>query len=258
MKLAICYTVFDGLELLEKSVQTMAPHVDEIIICYQNVSNKGNADYGIINWLETTFHKYTNIYFVEYEADLKLNPKENERRKHQTMIQTAKFLECTHFIMAATDHFYTDMDVKYAKRIVSEKDYDVTFSSMYTYYKKPTWQLDTIEKYFMPFICKLHPHTQIEKVPYFPLRVDPSVQVNTFNKWYCFHEKEVMLHHYSMIRKDIRSKYENAASPWNQEQIERFVSEFDNYTLKENPGIYYFHGTKIKEVPDYFNLASCI
>lgn len=258
MKLAICYTVFDGLELLEKSIQNINPHVDEIIICYQEISNKGNADKSIHAWLEATFDHYKNIHFVLYQTDLKLNPKENERRKHQLMIDAARFFDCTHFIMAATDHFYNGDQVEFAKKFVIEHDLDLSLTFMYTYYKNPCWQLTPLEQYYMPFICRLYKHTKIEKVSYFPVRVDPSVQINTFQKWMVFAPEHVMLHHYSMIRKDIKGKFENAASPWKPEQIEKFVEEFNGYSPENNDGIYYFQGKKIKIVPDYFDLCGVI
>lgn len=253
MKLAACYTVFDGLELLYSSVLNIIPFVDMVVICYQNVSHTGNVN----NDIAFTLDAYVNqpdVHLVRYQTDLQLTAKENERRKHNLMISKAREQGASHAIMMATDHFYTGEQVFNAKRIVEEKGYDSTFTGMYTYYKKPTWQLTPIETYYMPFIFKLYPETKIEKVRMFPVFVDPSVQMTTYGKWYMFQESECMLHHYSMVRKDVLGKFQNAASPWTKEQMHDFTDEFNRYTLEENPGISYFKGRKVKVVDDYFRL----
>ncbi len=253
MKLAMCYTVYDGLELLEKSILNMIPVVDFTIICYQTVSNKGNIKNDIAFDLDKYVHN-SDIYLVRYKTDLTLGPKENERRKHNLMLNKAREYGATHLIMSATDHFYNDRDVFNAKRLVEKNDFDVTFTSMFTYFKKPSWQITPVEEYFMPFICKITPQTKVERVRNYPLLVDPSVQLSPFKNWYLFTEKELMLHHYSVCRNDIREKYLNAASPWEPHQIDDFCNDFDNYDLDVNPGVKYFSGRKIKVVPDYFNL----
>lgn len=255
MKLAMCYTVFDGLELLEKSILNMIPVVDFTIICYQTVSNKGNIKNDIAFDLDKYVHN-SDIYLVRYKTDLTLGPKENERRKHNLMLSKAREYGATHLIMSATDHFYDTQEVFQAKRLVEKKDYDVTFTSMFTYFKKPTWQIDPIETYYMPFICKINPLTKVERVKNYPLLVDPSVQLSPFKNWYLFTEKQVMLHHYSVCRTDIREKYLNAASPWTADQVDEFEKDFNEYDLEVNPGVKYFLGRKIKVVPDYFNLNS--
>jgi hypothetical protein len=243
MKLAVCYTIF-GTELLSKSIRNIIHLVDEVIICYQEVSNTGNKK--PFDWT----HEYNPKYhFVKYETDLKLGTKENERRKHQLMINTATKLGCSHFILSATDHFYRKDEVIYAKK--KALSYDVTFTAMYTYFKHPTWQLNPKEDYFMPFICKLP--AKIINTTKYPLLVDPSVRVE-HKTWYLFNEDECMLHHFSMVRKDIRKKFENAASDRVRKQIEHYTNEFEMYDIQENPGVSYFKGRKIKEVPNYFDI----
>lgn len=242
MKLAICYTVF-GTELLSESIKNIIDAVNEVIICYQEVSNTGTK-----KPFEWSYEHNPKFHFVKYDTRPGINAKDNERRKHQLMIDTASKLGCTHFILAATDHFYEAHEVAHAKEIAIT--YDVTFTAMYTYYKKPSWQLFPIEDYYMPFICKL-PAKILSTVKY-PLLVDPSVRV-AFNSWYLFREEEVMLHHFSMVRKDIKAKFANAASSIGRKNPV-YLQEFETYDINENPGIQYFKGRKVKIVPNYFNL----
>jgi hypothetical protein len=258
MRLYACFTVFDGLELLDKSIDHIMPFVDGVVICYQEISNRGNRSDQLSEHLKR-YVNYSEVIMVKYLANMTLNAKENERRKHQLMIDKAKEQGATHYIMMATDHFYDNQQLFQAKRALDGTDIDVTFSKMYTYYKKPEWQLDPPEDYFMPFICRLHPHTRIEKLSSYPVLVDPSVKVNTCAKWIVYEPNEVMLHHYSMVRKDrdsIRGKFENAASPWHPNEIKLFVEEYDRYNLATNTGITYFKGRKIKVVDDFFGLNS--
>lgn len=256
MKLYACITIFDGLELLEKAVDNIRPFVDGFVICWQSISNKGNESKVIGDYLKPYVND-SDVLLVKYHTDLSLNPKENERRKHQLMIDKARGMGATHFIMMATDHFYDPQELLWAKREMEHGDLDTSFSLMYTYYKKPEWQLTPPETYYMPFICKLHPHTKIERVKGYPVFVDPSVQLNTIGNHILFSSSRVMLHHYSMVRAGVESieeKFRNAASPWSEKQITDFIGEYQNYNAAYNPGVTYFSGRKIQIVDDFFGL----
>jgi hypothetical protein len=256
MKLAACFTVFNGLELLEKAVFNALPMVDVLILCFQTTSNTGTVDNGVKTRIYREFNGVKRVFILEFRPDLTVNTKQNEIKKHNLMIETAKILGCTHFYLTAVDHFYKQNEFIQMKSVCKKMDYDVTFTNMYTYYKHPTYQLTPIENYSMPFICKLYKDTEVGRVAGFPVRVDPSVQINTFTNWVLFSEGEIMLHHYSMIREDIRNKFNNAAASirWTQEMKDRFISEYENHDIKFNPGIEYFQGRKIKVVDNFFNV----
>lgn len=256
MKLSACYTVFNGLELLGKSIEQIYPLVDNVIICYQTVSNTGNPCNRVENFVHYHFQSKKKVIIVHFHPDFSVNTKENERKKHQLMLETARKAGSTHFFLSATDHFYDKEQFCFAKKAAESCDFDVTFTKMFTYYKHPTWQLTPIEDYYMPFIMKLHDNTCIASIRNYPLRVDPSVQVNTYKNWYLFSENQIMMHHYSMIRENIKNKFKNAAASmrWKPGDAENFANEFENYDITENPGIKYFNGRKIKEVENIFNI----
>jgi len=250
MRLAALYSVFNGTELLEKSIQQIYDDVDIIIICYQKISYKGSkikqSDVDVI----FTLSQMDKVFIDFYQTDLTLHTKENERRKHNQMIQVAKLHACTHFVFLDCDHYYiTDQFRKVKKKAAK---YDITATAMYTYYKEPTWQLHPIENYFMPFICKIYPNTEIINQKY-QFLTDPSFCINTRDKQYLFDIDEIMLHHYSMLRTDIENKFKNAAASVNwMDKIPDFISEYQN--AKVGSKISYFHGREIIEVPNYFNL----
>lgn len=253
MKLAACYTVFNGEELLEKSMEQISHEVDVFIICYQTISNKGNENRTLDGFL-SRFDGRLNVILVHFTPNLALNTKENERNKHEIMLKTARLHGATHVLLAACDHFYDKNQFSIALRESIVGDFDVTFTRMFTYYKRPTWQISPPEEYFMPLIIKLHHQTSIISRILYPVLVDPSVKVNTCDRWHVFTLSECALHHYSMIRADIDSKFNNAAASmrWTVEQIKRFKREYE--TASVGSTIEYFQNRKICEVDNYFLL----
>jgi hypothetical protein len=126
---------------------------------------------------------------------------------------------------------------------------------MFTYYKHPAWQLTPMEEYLMPFIMKIYPQTEFGRQKY-PVVVDPALKVNTARHWLIFPVEELVLHHMSMIRVNIREKMQNSVSLgyWPQGSAERYIKEFESYSLQENPGVEYFQGRKVQVVDNYFEL----
>lgn len=255
MKLALLYTVWTGddMEMLQWSIEQHALHVDQVFICYQTTSNVGEVDdlaaqLRAVNFLMEFAIK--GVKLILKDPDLSLSTKENERIKHNLMIQEAKKHGFTHFIMAACDHFYDAKTFDYCKNWVKENGPDVILTKMITYYKSPEWALWPLESYYMPFIHKMHPNTEISATAKYPVLVDPSVKVNTFNNIIIPSEKEAILHHHSMIRPDIRKKFRNAASSirWKPEQVETFISEYENAKLGDN--ITYFQGRELVDVKE--------
>lgn len=256
MKLVLCYTVFNGLELLEKSIQCMYDHVDSIVICYQSTSNTGQYDSRVEPFVFELASRHEKINVCSYNPQFPMSTKEQERRKHSAMIDVAKKLGATHYILSACDHFYTAEDIERTKQMVLKNDIDVTVTRMKTYYKHPTWQLDPMETYFMPFISKMYPDTKYVNGGgwFYPVKVDPSVMVNTSNKILVMHQDDCIMHHFSMIRTDIENKFSNAAASirWKPSQVQRFIDEYNN----AQPGscLEYFGGRKIIEVENLFKI----
>lgn len=256
MKLALLYTVWTGddMEMLKKSIEYHRNSVSRIYICWQNVSNKGEicSNLELINMLKSV-KEY--IIPIMYHPNLDLNTKENERIKHNLVIQHAKSDKYTHFILSACDHFYEPKHIEFARQWhENNPQVDLSITKMVTYYKNDNWCLYPLESYGMPFIHKLKPETEISRTAVYPIVVDPSVKVNTSENIHVFDENEVLLHHYSMIRKDIKKKFRNAASSirWTPEMVETFISEYENAKLGDS--ISYFGGLKLVEKNEVLEL----
>lgn len=237
------------------SIDQIYPFVDKIIIGYQLIGWNGNRSDEILPFLERMLvgRHADKLQFVEYIPITGIAPKENELRKHNLILNTARDAGASHFFMSATDHFY--LPDQLIRQIDRAAEFDVTFTRMFTYYKHPTWQLTPMEDYMMPFIMKIHPETKFIKTKY-PVVVDPALKVNTCQSWHVFPVDELVLHHMSMVRVNIREKMQNSVSLgyWPQGSAEKFISEFDGYNLEENQGIKYFQGRKVKVVENYFEL----
>jgi hypothetical protein len=260
MKLAACYTIFNNLELLEKSIEQIYNSVDVIIIGYQLQGWNGRESTEILPFIEQlkTCQYSDKFRFTCYDVDTKITPKANEINKHNQMLDFARNVGCTHFFISACDHFYNTNDFNFAKKIAA--DFDVTLSKMFTYYKYPTWQLTPIEDYCMPFIMRIYNDTKFIKAYDYPQRVDPAIKVNTCKTHYTFSESELMMHHYSMVRIDVNEKFSDSASRfrWEASKPKEYLDEYNNYDFKSNPGVKYFQGRKIKIVDDYFTLDTLV
>jgi len=253
MKLAACYSAFNSGELLEGSIMQIYEHVDAVVICYQINSNVGNRISLNDLRLVTDLKKLSKVHVIEFIPNLKLNPKENERKKLQMRIDYCKKIGCSHYIGMAPDHYFITEDFESAKEICKIRNVDITFTKMFTYYKKPTFQLTPIEDYLAPFICRIYDNTKVISKNNYSVRVDPSVRIEPANSFHTFDAKTIMLHHFSMVRDDIESKFINAAAAQNWKQkIPGFIYEYNN--IKVGDSVSYFKGRKIIEVENYFNI----
>lgn len=254
MKLVLLLTTWTGddMDMLKKSIESHSLFVEGVIIGFQNLSNKNEMNYtGGIPFINCS----ARIDYLSFTPNLDLNTKENERQKHNQMIQMAKKQGYTHFILSAGDHFYNHKQLQFARQWhLNNPQVDLSITKMITYYKNDNWCLYPLESYGMPFIHKIKPKTEISRTAQYPIVVDPSVKVNTSENIHVFDENEVLMHHYSMIRKDIKKKFRNAASSirWTPEMVDGFISEYENAKLGDS--ISYFGGLKLVEKNDVLEL----
>lgn len=231
MKLHLLYTFWTGddNQMLIDSIKHHKNSVDKISVFIQKTSNKGNHHLIDDILLEHDIKHDLNFEMHEFTPDLTLSTKENERVKHNMMIQHAKSEGSTHFIMAAADHFYSPEMILEGKKIINSEQYDLILTRMRTYYKQKNWILEPIESYYMPFIHKMYPLTSISSSVKYPVLVDPSVKVNTSTHIFVM-DDSLLMDHYSMIRTDIEKKFRNAAASirWNENQIQEFIEEYKN------------------------------
>jgi hypothetical protein len=250
-KLILAYSFWTGddIGMLQKSIEYHKNHVDKIIVCYQDISNRGERN--IVN------HEYLfnnpDFELINYEPDLSINTKANELRKHNDMLGFAKNLGASHFVIAAADHFYRPELWELGKEIMKDESIDLIVTQMKTHYKHPEWILSPIEDYYMPFIHRVKINTAFVNSKAYPVVADPSVKVNTFQNVYIMPPEEGLMNHLSMIRVDISKKFRNAASSirWTRSQIEQFEREYERAAIGDR--ISYFQNRKLILNSDLFD-----
>jgi hypothetical protein len=217
MKLAAIYNTWDGDEILPYSIAQIQPHVDVIVIIYQNVSNFGESyrptlpERGTIN--------------VQYHPDLTKSGTFNETRKRNLGLEVARAEQCTHFISMDCDELYDGLVFKKHRDIVEQ--YDGSACRMLTYYKHPNIRLSPLEDYYVPFISRIYPTTRLGSAGY-PVLADPTRTVSTSKNFYIIDEP--IMHHFSWVRADIARKLRNssASGRW-RAKIPEMVEQFNSF-----------------------------
>ena len=231
MKLSASYSVFDGEELLEKSISSIRDSVNFISVVYQTKSNFGNScSSDLEDLLYDLRDKGLVQELVKYRPKLNLKPHSNELIKRNIGLNLAKQKSCTHHMSLDCDEFYIHEEFEKAKQIVLDEDIDCVICGIESYYKKPKIMIDPPDPTLVAVIYKIDSYSEFklhqdvghDKVD--PTRRIKSMKVKKFGR------DELLMHHMSYIRKDIRSKAENSSARCNFEnEIDNFVNFFNNY-----------------------------
>jgi len=230
-KLAAIYNVFDSEELLQESIDNIRSHVDLIIVIYQKISNFGiNHLIDIEQYLKTI--KGIDIIQL-YDTDMSIPPWKNELAKRVSGCRIALLNECTHFLHVDCDEMYDQKKFKDAKTIIYENNCDSSACSIVDYYKFKYVKIDEEKLSYVPFIHKLTKgSTQFGLDLTYPVIVDKTRITNPTNSFYLFNKDELVMNHYSWIRKDVRSKLLNSTARHSYDFfLEILVKEFDNYKI---------------------------
>jgi len=200
MKLAAIYNVWDGVELLRGSMDSVADGVDVFIIVYQDVSNYGEE----FKPLENIDLSDYNCVFVKYKPT-GTGAGYHERQKRNIGLTMARDQRCTHFLHMDCDEYYSDfLD---AKKMYQNTGHDGTVCKLFTYFKKPTLRFENTDNYFVPFIHRLKGNSAAG-VNEYPFYVDPTRRINTDDVV----EIDAVMHHFSYVRDDIERKVRNSTA----------------------------------------------
>ena len=249
MKLAAIWNVWDGIELLKGSIDQIKDHVDLIIIVFQDVSNFGEAHSPMIRIYQDKIHEHQNIIFAKYTPEIK-NGFKNEINKRQLGLEIAKENGCTHFLHLDCDEYYDTKEFENAKLYFTNSGHSGSVCKLWTYFKHPTYRLETPEGYYVPFIHKLEKNT-ITGVKKYPFYCDPTRRINQSDVI----ELNLMMHHFSWVRENIERKVNNSSAKSN---LLRGTLLKDYYctNLFSNPDGYYLKDfeKRIKLVENKFNV----
>lgn len=234
-KLGIGYNVFDGVELLESSVDSIRNVADYVCVVYQTVSNFGNtinADVEDIVMSLKTAGKVDEIY--KYEPN-QVAGHANEINKRNMGMLLSKIKGCTHFMTMDTDELYDESELMNVRSVVYTGDFDSSACKMLTYYRSGEFIVDPPEEYYVPLIYKIDDRRFSMNsvgarwsVPVDPTRRLPIGSLRLFDR------AEIQMHHFSYVRDDIRAKLVNSsASPNYKDRIDEIASHYENWVYGE-------------------------
>ena len=257
MKIGVTYNLFNGEELLEGSIRCIRDSVDYIGVVYQLVSNWGNkANENLLPLLNDLINKKLIDEIYEYKPNLKIDGKNNELIKRNIGLDMARNVGCEYHMTMDSDEFYIKDEFESMKKIVIEGNYDTSACQMITYYKEPIYILDPLEEYYVTLLHKVNKEAKYILNTPFPVVVDPSRKTKP-GKIKIFKRDEIQMHHMSYIRKDIKSKINNASSKVNfRDKINFLIDYYNNWKY---PNDVYIGGRpprkyKVKKVSKIFNI----
>lgn len=212
MKLAAIYNVWDGVELLKGSIDSIINHIDLLIIVYQSISNYGekfDPSPDIVAACESL-----KIPVIIHRVDIEqfINPGRSEAFKRNIGIKLARESGATHFVHLDCDEYYSNFGI--LKFQYGDKS-DGSVCKMYTYFKRPTLMFEEPDNYYVPFIHRLLPWTQAAQNVKYPHYVDPTRKINTTDVVKLDAE---FMHHFSWVRVDIERKIRNSTARKNIEK----------------------------------------
>ncbi len=255
MKLVAIYNVFDGEELLERSIDQISAHCEAVFTLTQETSNFGQVYADGAQKCRTLQAQGKVNVLAHYEPDLSLPPIQNELNKRQFGVEIAKREGFTHFLLIDCDEFYLPKEFQRAREEIIESGWMSTVCPIQSYFKHPTLTLG-LDNYFVPFIHALTPQTRLYH-PQFPYQVDPtrSVQLSPNVKVHCFAPESLTMHHYTWVRKDIQRKVHNNTCRDYVLQQSSLMQDHE----KATPGLHVPHFGKILSTcEDRFDLAPLV
>jgi len=210
MKLIALYSVFDGEELLEGSVRQIRPHVDFVLCSVQTVSYAGEVYEGGADKAYELKRQGLVDEVVVYTPQPAERPQMDELRKRFGAMQKGYKSGFTHFFHMDCDEYYLSDQFKAARDHLDASDADGSVAYIQGYFKRPDWELDDVDRAFVPFIHRYREglHCCGSNYPYL---CDPTRTVNAKNIIVLPREM-VLMHHYSWVRNDIGRKMRNCST----------------------------------------------
>lgn len=256
MKLAAIYNLWDGIELLEGSLKTIMEHVDVFIFVYQKKSNFGE-DYDPEKeimaatkiLLQRSKGGFIHSYFI-FDPTI-WEGSTNEKKKRNIGLDIARENECTHFFHIDCDEYFEDFSA--LKKEYEASGHAGSVCPIYTYFKHPTWRLENLDGYFVPFIHELHEDTKAGMSSY-PFYCDPTRVINCSSVV----KLSQPMHHFSWVRKDIQRKARNSSAKAFGNKLQGLLQDhsiLQNDLQAEGYAIKDMGSQKLKIVPNLFGIS---
>jgi len=236
------------LDLLEKSITNILPVVEGVIVVWSNKSNNGAENIPFV-----FKYDHPKVTFLHIEPMWDFQAGQNETMKRNAGLERAKRMGFTHFLMMDSDEFYLREDIFAGRERMEEADLNGLVCGLRVYIKEPTlWCEDHT---LVPFIQKLTPDVSVGDHKSYPFaydkdrhaHIDPTRRPSHKDKveW-----SEVMMHHFSWVRKDYDLKIRNSSAAVNLKR-----SSIYEDLNSAGPGAYVnFYRAYLKPSEDLFKI----
>lgn len=212
----VSYSVFDGEELLKPSILNIRKSVDYINVVYQQYSWYGNpAEEKLKEKLEALKNEGLIDELIEYIPDYNKTPGKQEREKRNIGLEAARKNGVNYFMTMDVDEFYFVSEFEAAKDIIIERAITQSFVPICNYGYSPRKKCIDSVGGFVPFFAKVRKRNKLDKNPKTPCFVDKTRKFghSMGDKYYLL--EGIYMHHMSLVRRSVRSKFINSSTPPN-------------------------------------------
>ncbi|MDW0189614.1 MAG: hypothetical protein QOA70_08180 [Nitrososphaeraceae archaeon] len=248
MKTCAIIMFWDCEEILPYCVDNWLKCVDDVIIVWSLNSNFGkhrnNQQY---------LPNDPRVICLNWEPNQTKGAVINERAKRNHGLQYAKQHGYTHFVTSDADEFYIPELFKLELEKFSDPNLSGLVCASQVYFKSPGLTIG-LDVTLVPFIHKVTPTLYYEWNSDYPyafvdrqIRIDPTRQ---FNIKHGIQWSDIIMHHYSYVRRDFEVKIKNSTA---YENLERSTIRED--LEKASPGYYCkFYQKQLIECEDLFGI----
>ncbi len=217
----VSYSVFDGEELLESSLKSIRGEAGYINVVYQLTSWYGRpARPELLPLLKELQAKKLIDELAEFVPDLNKRLGTNERAKRNLGLQLARRRGCHYFMTMDCDEFYVADEVRKAKADIIRWGLTHSYCPQILYGFEPTRRILNGTSNYVPFFSRLRPGSRLVRRTDQPCKADKT---RCLSKGLFPFERvldSVSMHHMSLVRKDLRGKYENSSFGGGKVKIE--------------------------------------
>lgn len=262
MKLCAIYNVWDDYQMCLLSIRNIEKLVDGIIVVASENSNYGEKSKIPSCWINSQ----DQFECVQFTPDMRFDAMGNETNKRNLGLSKARELGYTHFIMMDADEFYEPEPFLKEKKRFETSNISGLVCRSKVYFKTPYLTIGydatlvTFIHKITPGLCftwnKLFPFawSSMDGVPFTPvkrIRIDPTRQLNITSgvEW-----SEIVMHHYSYVRDDLKKKIRNSSARRNLERstiLTDYCQATEGYFCQ-------FYGKVLEPSSNLFNLPELV
>lgn len=213
----VSYSLFDGEELLEKSVESIRPQVDYVNVVWQDVSWRGApGNKEVLPLLQRLKNEGKIDEIIKFTPDLNVKASKNEERKRNIGLKAAKRFGCDYFMTMDCDEFYLEDEVREAKKFILKHGITHSFCGFINYGPLPTDRFIEPSFYAVQFFSKINnkSYLGVEKGRNKKriAEVDLTRELSDYAGAKYYFLTRIRMHHMWLVRKDLYKKFMNASS----------------------------------------------